>query len=155
MTRVKINGTEGTKQLDPRPGFYDQQGKYLPIFDGYTIEVLSSKELSETEKKSSLDAHSRRFEEIVSDDVADTVREAMTAQHMFVKADSPKEAEALANVLSATLGFSDKPDQIAKLKADLLGEGVDLGKQGPYAAKIQEFHVQIAKMSLDRGGKPA
>lgn len=155
VTRVKINGTEGTKKLDPRPGFYDQQGKYLPIFDGYTIEVLSSKELSEADKKSALDAHSRRFEEIVSDEVSDTVREAMTAQHMLVKADTPKEAEALANVLSATLGFSDKPEQVAKLKADLLGAGVDLGKEGPYAAKIQEFHVQVAKMSLDRGGKPA
>lgn len=100
---MKINGTEGTKQNDPRPGFYDQNGKYLPIFDGYTVEILSSKELTEAEKKSSLDAHSRRFEEAVSEEVSDTVREAMTAEHMLVKADGEKEADALANVLSATL----------------------------------------------------
>lgn len=120
VTHVKINGTEAEKKLDPRPGFYDAQGRYVPIFDGYSIEVLSSKELSEADKKAALDAHSRRFEEIVSDDVADTVREAMTAEHMVVKADTPKEAEALANVLSASLGFSDKPEEVAKLKAELL-----------------------------------
>lgn len=151
---VKINGTEGTKKLDPRPGFYDKNGKYLPIFDGYTIEILTTKELSEAERKSALEAHSRRLEEIVSDDVSDTIREAMTAQHMLVKAGSEKEARALANVLSATLGITDG-NETEKLKSQLLGEGVDLGKEGPYSEKIREFHAQLAKMSLDRGGRPA
>ncbi|MDQ1343893.1 MAG: hypothetical protein QG650_613 [Patescibacteria group bacterium] len=154
VERVKINGTEGTKKFDPRPGFYDQNGKYLPIFDGYTIEVLSSKELSEADRKAALDAHARRFEEIVSDDVSDMIREAMTADHMLVKAESPAEAGALANVLATTLGITDAKG-VEGLKNQLLGEGVDLGKQGPHAAKIAEFHQKMAQMSLERGGRPA
>lgn len=154
VDRVKINGTEGTKKLDPRPGFYDANGRYLPIFDGYTVEVLSSKELSEADKKAAMEAHSRRFEEIVSDETADLIRDATSSDRMVVKASNSKEAEALANVLSASLGFSDNPEEVRKLREALMKDGVDLGKQGPYAEKISAFAEKMAEMGKKRGELP-
>lgn len=38
---VKINGVEATRKNAPRPGYYDAIGRYRPIYDGYTIEVMS------------------------------------------------------------------------------------------------------------------
>lgn len=135
VTHVKINGTEGyEKSLDPRPDSTTSRGNTSHLRRIYHRSAFL-KELSEADT-----AHRSICIPAVSKKSFPTTlpilcAEIMTAQHMLVKADTPKEAEALANVLSATLGISDKPEQVAKLKADLLGAGVDLGKEGPYAAK--------------------
>lgn len=143
VDRVKINGTEGVKKLDPRPGFYDAKtDRYLPIFDGYSIEILSSEELTDEDRKRAADAHMRRFEESLSEGLSDQIAIARNAPHSMVKAFSPKEAEALANVLSAMFQTSGDPAEVEKLKTRLLSGGVDLGTEGPYA----EF---VKKVSFD------
>lgn len=41
VNHIKINGVEGERKYTPRPGYYEiKSGKYLPIYDGDTIEVV-------------------------------------------------------------------------------------------------------------------
>lgn len=40
IRKVEINGIEAVRGNHPRPGYYDSNGKYQPIYDGYTITIL-------------------------------------------------------------------------------------------------------------------
>lgn len=40
VREVEINGVKWVRGNNPRPGYYTDSGKYLPIFDGYSIKIL-------------------------------------------------------------------------------------------------------------------
>lgn len=40
VRKVNINGVEAMRGNTPRPGYYDRNGKYQPIYDGDTITIL-------------------------------------------------------------------------------------------------------------------
>lgn len=40
IRKVEINGVEAMRGNTPRPGYYDRNGKYQPIYDGDTITIL-------------------------------------------------------------------------------------------------------------------
>ena len=44
---IKVNGTQWTRQYNPRPWYYTPDGKYLDIHDGDRIEVVSIKPIEE------------------------------------------------------------------------------------------------------------
>ncbi len=64
VTKVKINWVEWEYKNNPRPGFYNGN-KYLPIYDGYTIDIVSTQKLDSETNKDQLasydSAHFDRF----------------------------------------------------------------------------------------------
>lgn len=42
VREVEINGVKWVRGNNPRPGYYTESGKYLSIFDGYSIRILKT-----------------------------------------------------------------------------------------------------------------
>ena len=40
VRQVEINGVKAERGNNPRPGYYDADGRYIPIYDGYQIKIL-------------------------------------------------------------------------------------------------------------------
>ena len=40
VRQVEINGVKAERGNNPRPGYYDTSGRYVPIYDGYQIKIL-------------------------------------------------------------------------------------------------------------------
>lgn len=68
---VRINGKEWTRKNTPRPGYYDEKGKYLPIFDGYKIEIVAFWKLDENTMEQASEATERRWRKLRASDMFD------------------------------------------------------------------------------------
>lgn len=77
IDKVKINWIEWERRLEPRPGYYSKDGKYLSIFDNYSIEIISKNEYLKEEKSKSLLAFQNRFEEIRKPEVINKFRKQL------------------------------------------------------------------------------
>lgn len=52
VSKIRVNGVEGERKNRPRPGYFDAKGKYLPVFDGDKIEIVTlNNYTSESEQK--------------------------------------------------------------------------------------------------------
>ena len=71
VSRVRINGKEWTRKNSPRPWYYDEKGKYLPVFDGYKIEILSLWTLDENDTKQASEATEKRWRKLRASDMFD------------------------------------------------------------------------------------
>ena len=40
VRQVEINGVKAERGNNPRPGYYDANGRYVPIYDGYQVKIL-------------------------------------------------------------------------------------------------------------------
>lgn len=79
IDKVKINWVEWERKLEPRPGYYSAEGRYLSVFDNYTIEIVSKKDFTPEEQQKSLDAFKNRYEEIRKPEVLSNLREQLKA----------------------------------------------------------------------------
>lgn len=67
---VKINNQEAVRGFSPRPWYYSVASwKYLPIYDGYKIEIWEIKPVSEQEKSDLNQARQQRFTDIRTRDI--------------------------------------------------------------------------------------
>lgn len=62
--KVKVNGVVWTRKFAPRPWYYEDNGRYLAIFDNYEVEILSEKEFSQEESQEAEEAFKNRYKEI-------------------------------------------------------------------------------------------
>lgn len=70
ITKILVNGVEGERRNAPRPGYYDAKGKYLPVFDGYKIEIVKIGAIDEKMLAASNQAEESWFREQRIDDMA-------------------------------------------------------------------------------------
>ncbi len=68
ISKITVNGTEGVRRNTPRPGYY-AGNKYLPIFDGDKIEIVSKWTLNNEEWKLAQDATGKRWERLRINDM--------------------------------------------------------------------------------------
>lgn len=79
VSQVRINGVEGERKYDPRPGYYElKTGKYLPIFDGDTIEIIALQKVTEKENTIVTTAENKWFRERRLDDMIDNNGKALS-----------------------------------------------------------------------------
>lgn len=70
VSQVRINGVEGERKYDPRPGYYElKTGKYLPIFDGDTVEIMKISTLKKEELESANKADEEQLNHIAQEDI--------------------------------------------------------------------------------------
>lgn len=82
VKHVKINGVEGERKNIPRPGYYDMKsGKYLPIHDGDTIEIMftiKAEDDTEAERKAASIAEDAWLREQRIEDMIDNEGKALS-----------------------------------------------------------------------------
>lgn len=72
ITEITINGKVGKRKESPRPGYYDSiTGKYLPIFDGDTIEIVSRWKISDKDQELARKASEERWAHMRASDMLD------------------------------------------------------------------------------------
>jgi len=77
IDKVIINWVEWERKIDPRPGYYSADGKYLSVFDNYSIEIVSKKDFTPEEQQKSLEAFKNRYEEIRKPEILSNLREQL------------------------------------------------------------------------------
>lgn len=77
VDKVKINGVEWERKLSPRPGYYSADGRYLAIFDNYSVEIVSKKEFTSEENEKSVVAFKERYNEIRKPEVLSNFKEQL------------------------------------------------------------------------------
>jgi len=50
VTQIEINGQLGSRRYSPRPGYYTDQGSYLPIYEGFKVKIVEKKTMEEVTK---------------------------------------------------------------------------------------------------------
>ena len=71
ISTVKINGIEGIRKNIPRPGYY-AGNKYLPIYDGDKIEIMSRNAMKDEDIRLSQEAREKRWKKLRMNDMQDT-----------------------------------------------------------------------------------
>ncbi|MDD2891694.1 MAG: transglycosylase SLT domain-containing protein [Candidatus Gracilibacteria bacterium] len=66
VNKIKINGVEGERLYTPRTGYYSN-GKYLPIFDGDTIEIVD--DIGTVDEKIASDSENKWFINLRIEDI--------------------------------------------------------------------------------------
>jgi hypothetical protein len=77
IDKVKINWVLWERKLSPRPGYYAADGRYLAIFDNYSVEIVSKKDYTPEEKEQSISAFKDRYDEIRKPEVLYNLREQL------------------------------------------------------------------------------
>jgi len=70
---VKINGVEGIRRFEPRPGYYTESGRYLAIHDGYQVQIWEKKEVTQEELDALQAAQKQRFEYVRTEDIQNEI----------------------------------------------------------------------------------
>lgn len=79
VSRIKVNGVEGERRYNPRPGYYDiKTGKYLPIYDGDKIEVLKVGPVDEKSLKEANESEDKWLQERRIEDMMDNNGKALS-----------------------------------------------------------------------------
>ncbi len=63
IATIRVNGIEWVRKNTPRPGYYNGN-KYLPVFDGDTIEIIKKWSLSEEDIKQANESHEKRWKKM-------------------------------------------------------------------------------------------
>lgn len=102
VSQVRINGVEGERKYDPRPGYYDAKGKYLPVYDGDTIEVIKISTLKKEEIESANKADEEQLNHIAQEDIRE---ESVRKISLEEKKDFMNNATILAKAVEEQYGI--------------------------------------------------
>ena len=94
---MKINGVEGERKYAPRPGYYDiKTGRYLPIYDGDTLEVVKVGMVDEKDIKTASESEEKWLRDRRIEDMIENGGKALSSldEDVSLEVEAQKEIQA-------------------------------------------------------------
>lgn len=124
IREIEVNGKKWYRKSSPRPGYYTENGKYLPIYDGDNIKIIKKWIVNDDEMKESEKADIEQFERTRINDINDWLAwtelyedKLLTEKAKTIKEEELKRFNSIKNIYK--IDWTEWAEAISKKLKDL------------------------------------